>query len=85
MNWKTHHIAFRNKTGVWRIRYFDRSFHAFYEDESLGAYCTPEQAFDDLVHGHTFWPEAGDPTECGLPKNPGHWRVASNREPLSDR
>lgn len=52
----------------------DGRYHVIYDDESLGAYTTPQQAVDDASGGHTFMPSNGvDLGEIGLPYDLPDW------------
>lgn len=65
---------FATHAGVFRIAVTANGrWQAMFEDEGLGSYTTPQQALDDLVGGHTFWPSCGDPSRFGLPEELADW------------
>ncbi|MCF8476493.1 MAG: hypothetical protein K9G60_05655 [Pseudolabrys sp.] len=65
---------FQTRKGLFRIIPIRGRFHPYFEDEDLGSYYSVEQALDDLVGGHTFFPSDGtDPSECELPEEINEW------------
>ncbi len=64
----------RTKHGLWSIRFHAGHWRPYLDDESLGAYATPQQALDDLAGGHTFGTPTGiDTSACGLPDDLSEW------------
>ena len=75
MNWNTHVLHTTTRQGNWYIRLEAGRFHPVYEDEWLGSYATPFQAFEDLLGGYTSWPSCGDPSACRLPEEMDDWSI----------
>ena len=71
------HYWCRTRAGTFYIRQINGRWHPVFEDESLGAYGSPQYAVDDLVGGHTFTPSSGvDTSELGIPDDIGEWECA---------
>ncbi len=52
-------------------------FDIIFDDECLsGDYDDPQLAVDDLVGGHTVWPDFGDPSTLDIPEEIGEWQEA---------
>jgi len=67
--------VWNTRIGPFYIAASGDSFHVIYEDESLGAYATPEQAADDLTGGHTFSiPGAIDTANLGISRYLDKWQ-----------
>lgn len=66
--------VYNSRFGTFTIMQKNNRWHIVFDGENLGSYATPEQALDDLVGGHTYWPSNGiDPSECGLPDELSAW------------
>jgi hypothetical protein len=68
---------FHTRVGVFSIVYRAGRWHVMFQDESLGAYASPQHAADDLAGGHTFTPSGGhDTSTLGIPVDIGEWERA---------
>lgn len=57
----------------------DGLWHAWFEDEDLGAYKRPTTAAQELASGVTHWPSCGDPSDWGVPEELEDWQAHSAR------
>jgi hypothetical protein len=60
-----------------RITFFiaqqEHRFFAFYWEEEIGCYESPEEAAKALAKGHCDPCDAGDTNELGIPENLSEW------------
>lgn len=68
------YYACSTSAGEFRIASINGRWQAMFQDEGLGSYVTAEQALEDLVGGHTFWPSCGNPSRFKLPDDLSEWR-----------
>ena len=66
--------ALKTTKGMFYIRQITHRWHVFFEDENLGSYISPQQAAEDLAHGHTFTASCGDTSKLGLPDDITRWQ-----------
>jgi hypothetical protein len=65
---------FRTKVGVFSIVFNGARWHIMFQDESLGAYPSAQEAASDLAGGHTFTPPGGfDTSELGVSEDISEW------------
>lgn len=63
------------RAGTFRIEQRSGRWHVLFEDESLGAYRSPQHAVDDLVGGHCSTPSRGiDTSALGIPDDIDDWK-----------
>lgn len=66
-------FSFTTRKGVFYVCAKGEYFYPGFEDESLGAYASPQMAAYELANGHTFWPSCGDPSLLDIPESLDHW------------
>ncbi len=69
----TGYFIYSTRAGRFSIVPKGSRWHAYFEDEDLGGYISPQHALDDLAGGHTDWPSCGDPAAFGLPDDLAEW------------
>ena len=68
-------FAYKTRCGTFYLsQSSDGRFHPCVDDESLGSYLTIQQALEDLVGGHTFWPSSGEPSLLNIPDTLEGWQ-----------
>ncbi|AVO37370.1 hypothetical protein [Pukyongiella litopenaei] len=73
-------FAFRNRFGLWSIRYTGRFWRVALNDQPFGDYISAAGAHEDLVRGYCFTAPGGlDPAECGLPEDLSEWEPVHQR------
>jgi hypothetical protein len=67
--------TFQTSKGKFAIVPSDGGWRAWFEDEDLGWYGTPQLALGDLTGGHTFAASCGDTAVLGIPDDIREWKA----------
>lgn len=65
-----------SRAGLIRIHLRGHRWHIEISGEEMGSYATAQKALDDLLGGHCFWPDSGDPSSLGLPDGLSDWEAS---------
>lgn len=66
--------SWKTSVGTFYISQHEGRFQLLFQDESLGAYISPEQALDDLAGDHTLSAGRGiDTSKLGIPDELAEW------------